>query len=60
MVGHRPAMMTALDKLAILNEGQLEACGPADVILSRLRSVARNARSGQPKESVRDAVEVRA
>jgi PrtD family type I secretion system ABC transporter len=41
MVGHRPAMMSALDKLAVINEGQLEAFGPASAVLSRLRAVAR-------------------
>jgi len=41
MVGHRPAMMSVLDKLAVLNGGQLEAFGPASAILSRLRPVAR-------------------
>lgn len=41
LVGHRPAMMSMLDKLAVLNEGALEAFGPAPAILSRLRAVGR-------------------
>ena len=41
LVGHRPAMMSMLDKLAVLNEGTLEAFGPAQAILSRLRAVGR-------------------
>jgi PrtD family type I secretion system ABC transporter len=40
MVGHRPAMMSTLDKLAVLNEGTLEAFGPASAVLARLRAVA--------------------
>jgi len=40
LVGHRPAMMSALDKLAVLNEGALEAFGPASAVLARLRAVA--------------------
>ena len=40
MVGHRPAMMASLDKLAVINEGQLEAFGPAAAVLARLRAVA--------------------
>src|SRR5262245_2726202 len=40
LVGHRPAMMSTLDKLAVLNEGALEAFGPAPSVLARLRAVA--------------------
>jgi PrtD family type I secretion system ABC transporter len=40
LVGHRPAMMSTLDKLAVLNEGALEAFGPASAVLARLRAVA--------------------
>jgi len=46
MVGHRPAVMSQLDKLAVLNEGALEAFGPSATILQRMRPVA--ARSNQP------------
>ena len=44
LVGHRPAMMSALDKLAVLNEGALEAFGPAAAVLARLRAVAHQPR----------------
>jgi PrtD family type I secretion system ABC transporter len=39
MVGHRPALMAQLDKLALLRDGVLEAFGAADAVLSRLRPV---------------------
>ena len=39
VVGHRPALMARLDRLAILNEGTIEASGPAADILSRLSTV---------------------
>jgi PrtD family type I secretion system ABC transporter len=41
MVGHRPAMMSRLDKLAVLRDGTLEAFGPSAAVLPRLRAVAR-------------------
>lgn len=41
LVGHRPAMMSGLDKIAVLNDGVLEALGPAAAMLSRLRAVPR-------------------
>jgi ATP-binding cassette, subfamily C, type I secretion system permease/ATPase len=44
LVGHRPAMMSAIDKLAVLNEGVLEAFGPAPAVLARLRAVAHQPR----------------
>ena len=44
LVGHRPALMSALDRLAVLNEGALEAFGPASAVLARLRSVIREAK----------------
>ena len=40
MAGHRPALMSHLDKLALLNGGVLEAFGPAAAVLSRLRAAA--------------------
>ena len=40
MAGHRPALMSQLDKLAVLNRGVLEAFGPAAAVLSRLRAAA--------------------
>jgi PrtD family type I secretion system ABC transporter len=40
MVGHRPALMSQLDKLAVLNDGVLEAFGPSATILPRRHAVA--------------------
>ena len=40
LVGHRPTMMSQLDKLALLNDGALEAFGPPARVLQRLRPVA--------------------
>ena len=40
MVGHRPALMSQLDKLAVLKDGALEAFGPSSALLPRLRPVA--------------------
>ncbi|MEO8132375.1 MAG: type I secretion system permease/ATPase [Betaproteobacteria bacterium] len=40
MVGHRPALMSQLDKLAVLKDGALEAFGPCSAILSRMHAVA--------------------
>ncbi len=35
LVGHRPSVMTRVDKLAVLSEGQLEAFGPANEVMSK-------------------------
>ena len=40
VVGHRPALMAQLDKLAVLKAGALEAFGPSAAILSPLRARA--------------------
>ncbi len=40
MVSHRPALMSQLDKLALLNEGVLEAFGPTATVLPRLLGAA--------------------
>ena len=40
MVGHRPALMSQLDKLAVLKDGALEAFGPSAAILPRMHAVA--------------------
>jgi len=40
MVGHRPALMSQLDKLAVLKDGALEAFGSSAAILPRMRPVA--------------------
>ena len=41
VVSHRPALMSQLDKLAILRDGALEAFGPTSSVSTRLRPVAR-------------------
>ena len=43
VVSHRPALMSRLDKLAVLRDGVLEAFGPASSVSTRLRPVARPA-----------------
>jgi PrtD family type I secretion system ABC transporter len=40
MVGHRPALMSQLDKLAVLKDGVLEAFGPASTILPQKHAVS--------------------
>lgn len=40
MVGHRPALMSQLDKLAVLKDGALEAFGPASTILPQKHAVS--------------------
>jgi PrtD family type I secretion system ABC transporter len=37
MVGHRPAIMARLDRLAVLKDGALEAFGAAPAVLSQVR-----------------------
>ncbi len=41
LVGHRPAMVSQLDKLAVLRDGALEAFGPTAELLPRLRAGSR-------------------
>ena len=41
MVGHRQKLMSQLDKLAVLNDGALEAFGPTTAVLPHLRVMAR-------------------
>jgi PrtD family type I secretion system ABC transporter len=41
MVGHRQKLMARLDKLAVLNDGVLEAFGPPAEVLPRIRTVAK-------------------
>jgi len=38
LVGHRAGLMAQLDKIAVLNEGALQAFGPAAGVLARLHS----------------------
>ena len=40
LVGHRPAVVSQLDKLAVLKDGALEAFGPTAELLPRLRAGA--------------------
>ena len=42
MVGHRPAMMAQLDRLALMKSGTLEAYGASAAVLARLHAVARH------------------
>jgi PrtD family type I secretion system ABC transporter len=44
LVGHRPAVMAQLDKLAVLRNGALEAFGPTAAMLPRMRAAAPEAR----------------
>jgi PrtD family type I secretion system ABC transporter len=37
VVGHRPSLMSSLDKLAVLRDGQLELFGPSAAVLARLQ-----------------------
>jgi PrtD family type I secretion system ABC transporter len=41
VVSHRPALMSQLDKVAVLKDGVLEAFGPVSSVSPRLRAVAR-------------------
>lgn len=43
VVSHRPALMSQLDKVAVLKDGVLEAFGPVSSVGPRLRAVARPA-----------------
>jgi len=43
VVSHRPALMSQLDKVAVLKDGVLEAFGPVSSVSPRLRAVARPA-----------------
>src|SRR3954447_16637527 len=55
MVGHRPALMSRLDKLAVLKEGALEAFGPSANILSRVHAVAGKSVGPAPVQSIQAA-----
>jgi ABC-type protease/lipase transport system fused ATPase/permease subunit len=46
MVSHRPALMSQLDKLAMLKDGALEAFGPSVAVLPRLRAVPKHPNVG--------------
>lgn len=51
MVSHRPALMSQLDKLALLRDGTLEAFGPTHIVLSRLRVAATRIHRLEPAAS---------
>jgi PrtD family type I secretion system ABC transporter len=51
MVGHRPALMSQLDKLAVLNEGALEAFGPSITILPRMHAVTARSNKSIPAQA---------
>jgi PrtD family type I secretion system ABC transporter len=51
MVGHRPALMSQLDKLALLKDGALEAFGSAATILPRMRAVGAASNRPAPAEA---------
>jgi PrtD family type I secretion system ABC transporter len=51
LVGHRPAMMSQLDKLAALRDGALEAFGPAAKVLGRLLAVAAESNRAVPMQT---------
>ena len=51
MVGHRPALMSQLDKLAVLNEGSLEAFGPSITILPRMHAVTARSNKSIPAQA---------
>jgi ATP-binding cassette subfamily C protein/ATP-binding cassette subfamily C protein EexD len=47
LVAHRPVMMTHVDRIAVLNEGQLQIFGARDEVLGQMRARAAP-RPGQP------------
>jgi PrtD family type I secretion system ABC transporter len=57
MVGHRPALMSQLDKLAVLKEGALDAFGPPATILPRIHAVATRSNRQAPAHAAPEAAE---
>lgn len=55
MVSHRPALMSHLDKLALLNDGVLEAFGPTASVLPRLLAGAPRTRIVKAVNSASEA-----
>ena len=51
LVAHRPVMMTHVDKIAVLNDGQLQMFGGRDEVLAQMRPRA-VAGTGQPQVRV--------
>jgi ATP-binding cassette subfamily C exporter for protease/lipase/ATP-binding cassette subfamily C protein EexD len=50
VVSHRPGLIERVDRILMLRDGQVELCGPAGEVLSRIR-----ARAGTAPRVVRDA-----
>jgi ABC-type protease/lipase transport system fused ATPase/permease subunit len=48
MVGHRPSAMRAVDTLAVLRDGALDAYGPRDQVLARLAQAAQGSGGASP------------
>lgn len=56
MVGHRPSAMRAVDTLAVLRDGALDAYGPRDQILARLAQAAQGGAQAGPAAPVVNVV----
>lgn len=56
MVSHRPALMSQLDKLALLNDGALEAYGLTGTVLPRLLSLTPRVRIVTPATAASEAI----
>ena len=56
VVSHRPALMSQLDKVAVLKDGVLEAFGPVSSVSPRLRAVARPAPATPASPGVQETV----
>jgi PrtD family type I secretion system ABC transporter len=57
VVGHRPALMAPLDRVAVLKDGVIDLCGPSAEVLARLAPV-RTLRvlDPIPKEPIKESV----
>jgi ATP-binding cassette subfamily C exporter for protease/lipase len=47
VVTHRPQILDLADKLLILREGQMQACGPRDQVVEALKQAMAKARAGE-------------
>jgi PrtD family type I secretion system ABC transporter len=54
VVGHRPALMAQLDKLAVLKDGALDAFGPTASVLARLAGAQAKAVAPLPSTASRE------
>lgn len=52
LVAHRPSMMAHVDKVAVINEGQLQSFGSRDEVLGGMQRRAVAKRAGQPNVRV--------